>query len=961
MFYLIQFKTKNQELAKFFKYGKIFNVIIMPKKAFTIIELIVIVAILAILTLFIVASVQKSISAANDAVRKHDIANIYTSILSKKTLNGIDFPSVTSSIKAGETNADLQAFIDQYLETTPYDPNPEKAYLYTSNGADFSVAAILDNGFCFIKSTGPNLFGDENVCTAYLTGGIGLVQNFSVLHGSSFIDLVWAIPTALTSTPTANVSSTIVCINSPTEIDASNLPSETEMMTSGTIVAIVNNAYCQYRITLDNPDYYYCKTYSYDNTVVTNPGTVGYYPNTNYSSGGFYVSSSSYSSNYSSAAPSTYTPSAASYPPSIGGGTSSGGSTSPSFTTTTAANPDNTGSITLTWNPAASSTHTIIRRLSNIPPANNHPQSLADGVLVYSERNDKDGQDPTALHSYTDAGLANDLTYCYSAWAYDELTNQYSTGFVMACGGIPATDPKNLIITSTYSSFNLTWTKGSGTNTVIRRQTNTPPQNQDQGAIVYNNTASSFADNDPNLEPNTTYCYSLWSYNPDTTSLSTGYISGCGILADVSSPTNLTFPTIAYNSIILNWTKGQGAEKTFIVRKQGSVPESIEDGTEIYFDTGTSFIDTGLTDDTGYCYALYSVDEYLEYSTPTTGCVTTAEIIDGVCGTAEQNFYATTTNYGSATFCAQGTVVPSSPAFPEEGGSVSWQCVGTGPGITVDCAASRSQTSCVSGSGLTCVETVADGDYAVDKYTASVGTVSGTSTWVAPAGVTEIEYLVVAGGAGGGGNRGGGGGAGGFRTGFLTVVPGNSYTVTVGRGGAGGVNNTYGQNGANSVFDTIASVGGGGGAYNQISAPAHNGAAGGSGGGGARGGIGGAGTSGQGNNGGSGDNGSGGGAGAVGVGNGPGGAGLESSITGTPTYYAGGGAPRSLTTTQILGGIGGGGPGAYGTQTNSINPATGGVDGLGGGGGGGRDYQTSGNQIGGRGGSGVVIVRFLMP
>jgi len=939
----------------------------MPnRKAFTLIELIVIAAILAILTLFIVASIQKSISAANDAVRKNDIANIYTSILSKKTLYGLDFPNVTSSIKQGETNTELQSFIDQYLESTPYDPNPEKAYLYTSNGADFSVAAILDNGTCFIKSTGPNLFGDENVCTAYLTGGIGLVQNFSVLHGSSFIDLVWAIPATLEAVPVNNVSSTVVCIESPTEIDASNLPSEDEMMASGTIVAIVNNSYDQYRITLDNPDYYYyCKTYSYDNRVVTNPGSVGYAPNT--SSGGFYSGGGGGGgggggySNYSSASPSSYSPSAASYPPSVGGGTSSGGSTSPSFTTTTVANPDNTGSITLTWNPGASSTHTIIRRLSNVPPANNPPQSLTDGVLVYNERNDKDGQDPTAVHSYTDTGLDNDLTYCYSAWAYDELTDQYSNGFVMACGGIPATDPSNLIVTSTYSSFNLTWNKGSGTNTIIRRQTNTPPQNQDQGTIVYNYTDAAFTDNDANLQPNTTYCYSVWSYNPDTGTLSTGYLSGCGILADVAGPSNLTFPTIAYNSIIINWTKAQGADKTFIVRKQGSLPENTEDGTQIYFDTGNSFIDTGLEENTEYCYALYSVDEYSEYSSPTTGCVTTAQVVNGECGTAEQNFYAAITNYGSTTFCAQGTPVPSNPAFPEEGGSSSWQCVGTGAGVTVDCAASRSQTSCVSGGGLTCVETLADGDYAVDKFTASVGTVSGTSTWVAPDGVTEVEYLVVAGGGGGGGNRGGGGGAGGFRTGFLTVVPGNSYTVTVGNGGAGGVNNTYGANGGNSTFDAITSTGGGGGAYNQAGGGGHNGSAGGSGGGGARGGAGGAGIAGQGNNGASGDNGAGGGAGAPGVNNGPGGAGLASSITGTSTYYAGGGAPRALTTTQILGGIGGGGPGSYGTEFNSVNPATGGVDGLGGGGGGGKDYQTSGSQIGGRGGSGVVIVRFLMP
>ena len=73
-----------------------------------------------------------------------------------------------------------------------------------------------------------------------------------------------------------------------------------------------------------------------------------------------------------------------------------------------------------------------------------------------------------------------------------------------------------------------------------------------------------------------------------------------------------------------------------------------------------------------------------------------------------------------------------------------------------------------------------------------IGTTVSTSftasgTWTAPAGVTQVDYLVVAGGAGGGGNYGGGGGAGGYRTGTaLSVTAGTEYTVTVGGGGAGG-------------------------------------------------------------------------------------------------------------------------------------------------------------------------------
>ncbi|NBR24969.1 MAG: hypothetical protein EBU08_14585 [Micrococcales bacterium] len=67
-----------------------------------------------------------------------------------------------------------------------------------------------------------------------------------------------------------------------------------------------------------------------------------------------------------------------------------------------------------------------------------------------------------------------------------------------------------------------------------------------------------------------------------------------------------------------------------------------------------------------------------------------------------------------------------------------------------------------------------------------IQTFTGNSTWTCPAGVTSVEYLVVAGGGGGGAN-GGGGGAGGFRTGSgLTVTPTQNYTITVGGGGLGG-------------------------------------------------------------------------------------------------------------------------------------------------------------------------------
>ena len=89
------------------------------------------------------------------------------------------------------------------------------------------------------------------------------------------------------------------------------------------------------------------------------------------------------------------------------------------------------------------------------------------------------------------------------------------------------------------------------------------------------------------------------------------------------------------------------------------------------------------------------------------------------------------------------------------------------------------------------------------RYTI-IQTFTATQDWTPPAGVTEVEYLVV---GGGGGGIAGGGGAGGYRTGTgLSVTAGQTYTVTLGAGGG----NT--SNGSNSLFSTITSNGGGGGA-----------------------------------------------------------------------------------------------------------------------------------------------------
>ena len=106
-----------------------------------------------------------------------------------------------------------------------------------------------------------------------------------------------------------------------------------------------------------------------------------------------------------------------------------------------------------------------------------------------------------------------------------------------------------------------------------------------------------------------------------------------------------------------------------------------------------------------------------------------------------------------------------------------------------------------------------------------------STNWVAPPGVTSVDYLIVAGGGGGGHNIGGGGGAGGYLSGSgFAVTPLTTYTITVGAGGAGDTGSRT-SNGSNSVFSSLTAIGGGCGGAGDNPAGLGNGAAGGGGGG----------------------------------------------------------------------------------------------------------------------------------
>jgi len=290
------------------------------------------------------------------------------------------------------------------------------------------------------------------------------------------------------------------------------------------------------------------------------------------------------------------------------------------------------------------------------------------------------------------------------------------------------------------------------------------------------------------------------------------------------------------------------------------------------------------------------------------------------------------------------------------------------------------------------------GDYKIHTFN-STGTFTVSSVGNSKGGGAGVSYMVVAGGGGGAGDGSGGGGAGGYREGKnsgdpYTASPLNApsgltvtaqgYPITVGAGGPAPYS-SQGASGANSVFSTITSAGGGGAGHPPGPSPGDKaGANGGSGGGSGAGHSAGAGNTPpvsppQGNAGVAGSpypscrgvSGGGGGAGgaAPAVTNtlngtsGIGGVGTTTSINGSPVGRAGGGGGRASASFEPVPGRpnngNGGGPFGGGIGGTSSVPAPAGGNGTVVGTAG--TANTGGgasNSPGKSGGSGAVIIRY---
>jgi len=214
--------------------------------------------------------------------------------------------------------------------------------------------------------------------------------------------------------------------------------------------------------------------------------------------------------------------------------------------------------------------------------------------------------------SYSDTGLNAGTTYYYQAWSYNATDNVYSSTYASAnattISGATVITNESTGVEETNATLHGYLQDDGGETCQVGFEWGTTTSYDYSSTFGYADSGDEFSYDTDNLSPlsaGTLYHYRAYAINSN----GTAHGSDKTFLTKPYEPTSLTATSDSDSSISLSWTKGDGADKTVIVRKTEDYPANVTDGTVIYNDTGTSYTDSGLSAGTKYYYRAWSYVE----------------------------------------------------------------------------------------------------------------------------------------------------------------------------------------------------------------------------------------------------------------------------------------------------------------------------------------------------------------
>ena len=259
-----------------------------------------------------------------------------------------------------------------------------------------------------------------------------------------------------------------------------------------------------------------------------------------------------------------------------------------------ACNPTSS-TIDLLWTKGTGGDKTMVRHKTG-----SYPTSPSDGTQVYFDTS----------NTTQDTGLNPNVQYFYAAWGYDSDSGYYSENAATDNETTLATAPTVTTgnassVEETTATMNGNITDVGGENCDIRGF----EWDTDSGSPYAENwtEAGSFGTGNyshglTGLTKGELYYGRAIAHN----SAGWGYGSEITFLTKPDEPTGLGETDTGITWINMQWTKGDGAQKTLVRYKTGSYPSSITDGSQAYFDTGTSVNVTSLDPNTTYYFRAWS-------------------------------------------------------------------------------------------------------------------------------------------------------------------------------------------------------------------------------------------------------------------------------------------------------------------------------------------------------------------